>query len=187
MADRAKVPLISGALFLLYPVAVFIGLRYLDPRWLALLLIIAAGWRLIRAGGLGTGFGPAPLMAAAVCATVITLVTGSSHGLLLYPVLVNGVLLVLFATSLARPPSVIETLARLREPDLPPQAVRYTRQVTQVWTLFFAVNGTIALITVFLDRQWWVLYNGLIAYLLMGALMGSEWLIRRRVRGSIHG
>ena len=189
MADSARGQVASGALFLLYPVAVFIGLHYLDPRWLALLLVIAAGWRLLaaRASGRSHSAGLAPLAIAALCATVITFTTGSPHGLLLYPVMVNAVLLTLFATSLLRPPSAIETLARLREPHLPPQAVRYTRRVTQVWTLFFAINGAIALVTIFLDRHWWVLYNGFVAYLLMGALLAGEWLVRRRVRGTLHG
>ena len=30
---------------------------------------------------------------------------------------------------------------------------------------------------------WWTLYNGLIAYLLMGLLFAAEWLVRQRVRG----
>lgn len=186
MADSTQASLVSGALVLLYPAAVFIGLHHLDPRWLALLLVAVAGWRLLGTGDRGASFGPVPLLVSAVCATAITFITGSSYGLLLYPVMVNAVLLTVFAVSLLRPPSIIESLARLREPDLPPQAVAYTRRVTQVWLLFFAVNGTIGLVTVFLDQRWWALYNGLIAYLLIGALMGSEWLIRRRVRRDSH-
>jgi len=188
MVDGAGGRVISGALLLLYPVAVFIGLRHLDPRWLAALLVVAAGWRLAGArSSRQARAGLTALAIAALCATAITFATGSPHGLLLYPVMVNGVLLAVFATSLARPPSAIETLARLREPDLPPEAILYTRRVTQLWTLFFTVNGAIALATVFVDRHWWVLYNGLIAYLLMGALLAGEWLVRRRVREGTHG
>src|SRR2546423_11913745 len=39
----------------------------------------------------------------------------------------------LFRSSLFRPPTVVERLARLRNPELPAAGVRYTRQVTQVW------------------------------------------------------
>ncbi|MCK9467780.1 MAG: hypothetical protein M0Q49_00075 [Porticoccaceae bacterium] len=187
MADSARGRLASSALLLLYPAAVFIGLRYLDPRWLALLLVLVVGWRLVSARSTGQlQASLVALVAAALGTTAITLVTGSSFGLLLYPVLVNCVLLAVFAVSLARPPSAIELVARLREPDLPSEAVRYTRRVTQVWTLFFALNGTIALATVFGDQRWWLLYNGFIAYLLMGALLAGEWLVRRRIRGA-HG
>ena len=189
MADSTRSPLLSSALWLFYPVVVFVGLRHLDPRWLAVLLVAAATWRLvmIRTGGQAYSFATLPLMLAVVCATFITLVTGSSQGLLLYPVMVNGVLLVIFTASLLRPPTVIEALARLREPDLPPRAVHYTRRVTQLWAVFFASNGAIALITVFLGEHWWALYNGLVAYLLMGTLMGGEWLVRRRLQGGAHG
>ena len=31
----------------------------------------------------------------------------------------------------------------------------------------------------------WALYNGLLAYFAMGALMGGEWLVRRRVRARV--
>lgn len=177
----------SALLLLLYPAAVFIGLRYLDPRWLALPLIAAAGWRLLQFRRQQTGLNPVPLLAATIGATALTLFTGSPYGLLLYPVLVNTVFFLLFVTSLARPPSAIETLARLREPDLPAEAIHYTRRVTQIWAAFFAVNGSVALATVFLDPYWWALYNGLIAYLLMAVLMGTEWLVRRRVRRNAHG
>ena len=63
-----------------------------------------------------------------------------------YPVLVNAILLAVFAASLWRPPTVIERIARLREPDLPPAAVVYTRRVTIVWSVFFALNGAAALL-----------------------------------------
>lgn len=186
-AGNRKASLAGGLLLLFYPLAVFIGLRYLDPRWLALILVAAACWRLFLYRHRRTGIATLPLLVAALGATVLTLTTGSSYGLLLYPVMVNGVLFTLFVSSLLRPPSAIETLARLQEPDLPPQAVRYTRKVTQIWAAFFAINGGIALATVFLDPYWWTLYNGLIAYLLMGTLMAAEWLVRRRVRRAAHG
>lgn len=69
------------------------------------------------------------------------------------------------------------------EGPLSPAAVRYTERVTLVWALFFALNGGIAWWTVQLgDMELWALYNGLIAYLLMGLLMAVEWSIRRVVK-----
>ena len=79
---------------------------------------------------------------------------------------------------------MVERLARLREPELPDSAIRYTRQVTQVWCLFFMLNGLIAAsLTLWAPLSWWTLYNGLIAYGLMGLLFAIEWLIRQKVRG----
>ena len=89
---------------------------------------------------------------------------------------VNLVMLVVFGGSLWTAMPVVERLARLREPDLSPVGVRYTRRVTQV-------NGAIALFTVLhADIRLWTLWNGMIAYLLMGTLMAGEWLVRQRVK-----
>ena len=59
----------------------------------------------------------------------------------------------------------------------------YTRKVTQAWCAFFILNGLAAAATVWLGDRWlWSLYNGFIAYVLMGILMGTELLIRRKVK-----
>ena len=100
--------------------------------------------------------------------------------------LVSLLLLLLFARSLWQPQTLIERLARLQDPALPAEAIRYTRGVTQVWCGFFVVNGTLALTTVLLgDMALWSLYNGLLSYLLMGTLMGGEWLLRRRLQARL--
>jgi uncharacterized membrane protein len=169
-----------------YPLLVFFGLGHFEPRYLALLLTVLAVIRALGsrdrfwwwAAGLG-------LLLAAVSA-----LTNMALPLKLYPVLVNSALLIIFAASLRHPPSMIERLARLREPDLDAQGVVYTWRVTQVWCGFFVVNGGIALSTaLWASDKTWALYNGLIAYGLIGLLMGGEWLVRRRVRarGNNHG
>lgn len=49
--------------------------------------------------------------------------------------------------------------------------------------MFFVVNGTIAAITALAgsDRAW-AIYNGGIAYGLIGAMFAVEWLVRQRVK-----
>ncbi|MEJ2760947.1 MAG: hypothetical protein P8126_05265, partial [Gammaproteobacteria bacterium] len=148
MNNHSGKGLVLGALFLLYPLVVYFGLSFLEPRWLALLLIIAAGYQFVGRRLHNTT--RIPLIIAVAAATGFTLITGSQYGLLLYPVLVNGVLFIVFVASLLHPPSVIESLARLKEPDLPRAAVDYTRKVTLVWAAFFAINGTIAFATIYL-------------------------------------
>jgi uncharacterized membrane protein len=74
------------------------------------------------------------------------------------------------------------TTGALREPNLPPEGVRYTRKVTLVWCGFFIGNGAMALFTVLHgDMHLWTLWNGMVAYILMGTLMAAEWLVRQRV------
>ena len=78
-------------------------------------------------------------------------------------------------------------LIQVREPDLPPQAIGYTRRVTQVWCGFFAINGAIAVITaLWASSATWSLYNGLIAYLLMGLLFAGEYLTRWHFKARRH-
>ncbi|MFC4160459.1 COG4648 family protein [Chitinimonas lacunae] len=172
-------------LTLAYPLLVYLGLGRFEPRWLALLL---AGLALLRA--LATR--ERVWLAAAAGALLLAGVSALGNAALplkLYPVLVNGVLLGVFLLSLSHPPSMIERLARLREPDLPPEAVVYTRRVTQVWCGFFVLNGSMALYTaLWASDALWALYNGLIAYGLMGVLFLGEWLVRGRVRArTAHG
>jgi uncharacterized membrane protein len=101
----------------------------------------------------------------------------------LYPVLINIIMLIIFGYSLITPPSIIERIARLREPDLPPIAIIYTRRVTQIWCVFFVINGSIALGTVFwASPAIWSLYNGVISYIFMGLLFGGEYLVRGRFK-----
>ena len=173
--------LLLGLITLAYPLLVYLGLGsawHVQPRWLALLL---AGLALLRAWASAERF----WLVAAAGALLLALVSGwGNHALplKLYPVLVNAVLLVVFASSLFSPPPVIERLARWRQPDLPPAAVAYTRRVTEIWCGFFALNGSLALYTAcYSSAATWALYNGLIAYLLMGSLFGGEWLYRQRV------
>jgi len=103
--------------------------------------------------------------------------------LLYYPVAVNALLLGVFFSSLYARQSLVERLARLSEPELPPRGVMYTRRVTQVWCVFFLCNGSMALYTCLKgDTDLWALYNGGISYLLIGLLMGIEWIVRKRLR-----
>ncbi|MCC6591837.1 MAG: hypothetical protein IT479_01055 [Xanthomonadales bacterium] len=172
--------LLLGALTLVYPVAVYLSLDRFEPRWLALLLLAIA---LARLGG---GRRDPLAWATAATALALALLSGWFNAWLpvkLYPVAVNALLLVLFGLSLRHPPSFVERLARLQEPQLPAHAVAYTRRVTQVWCGFFVLNGGIALWTaLYASHAAWALYNGLLAYLLMGALFAGEWWVRQRVR-----
>jgi len=168
-----------------YPVAVWCGLKNWGMSILAPLLIIAFILRLLTfRGKLNqlTFFGKAMAVAGIVLVITSVLLRETSM-LLYYPVAVNVLLLGLFFSSLFAGQSLIERFARLSEPDLPPEGVVYTRRVTQVWCLFFVCNGSFALYTCLKgDVSLWALYNGGISYLLIGLLMGIEWIIRKRLR-----
>lgn len=161
-----------------YPFAVYYGIEHLSPRVFALLL--GALWLarlLLRPAAPGSRW--QALAALLFCATLA--LADSALLLRWYPVLMNALLLAVFGLSLRYGPPLIERLARLRSPELPAAAIPYTRRVTQVWCAFFLGNGLVAaLLTLWAPLAWWTLYNGLIAYLLMGLLLGGEWLLRQR-------
>lgn len=114
------------------------------------------------------------------CASAAIVVTDSELLLRFYPSLVNLGLLVAFGATLAHGPSMIEKFARLGRPELPPGAVRYTRRVTQVWCGFFVLNGAFSAYTaLYWSRASWSLYNGIIAYGLIAALLAGEYVWRR--------
>ena len=183
-AGKATVHRLIGLGLLLlglaYPFIVYLGMGHLSPRLLALLL--GALW-LARALSPRQTPLSRTLSIAALSFCLVLALADSSALLLGYPVLINLALLALFAGSLCSGMPVIERLARLQEPQLPPAAVRYTRKVTWVWVGFFSVNAAIATgLALWAPLTWWALYTGLIAYLLMGLLFAGEWLVRQRVR-----
>lgn len=168
---------------LLYPFAVYFGIEHLSPRLFASVL---GGLWLARAltGAKKPGNRLLAVVALGFCAALWLL--DSSALLRWYPVLINLTLLALFGLSLKFGPPVIERIARLSEPDLPPSGVRYTRQVTWLWIGFFIFNACLATaLTLWAPLSWWTLYNGLIAYMLMGLLFAGEWLVRQRLRSRV--
>lgn len=179
--------IVFAAIFVVYPILVYLGLAYFDARSVALLLLLLAAGRFLfaRSAEGGRAFTPQLLFALAAAAVIalLVMISDSALYLRLYPVAINGLMLVIFGTSLLRPPTVIERFARLKEPDLPDSGVRYTRKVTIVWCVFFLLNGSVALYTALATSlETWTLYNGSIAYVLMGALFAGEYLVRRRVQ-----
>lgn len=178
--------LTQGLLWAAYPFIIFFGLRVGEPRSVAIALaIVLVLRRRSDARRLLGGLSPADwgVLLALLLLAGATALTNSETLLRLYPVAVSAGMLLVFGLSLRHPPSMIERFARIFEPALPPAGVRYTRRVTQIWCIFFVANGSVAAWTaLFASRELWALYNGLIAYLLMGALLSGEWLVRRALR-----
>lgn len=174
----------TGLLLLTWPFLIWFGLAHNSLPWLLPLmaLLLFLRFRQTRRQS-----GPLSVVTQIVAVAGMTLCIASfllkTHQLLLfYPVVVSGVMLAVFGGSLWSSMPVVERLARLRDPVLSEQAVRYTRRVTQIWCAFFIGNGGIALVTaLYGDMSRWTAWNGMISYLLMGMLMAGEWLVRQRV------
>lgn len=178
--------LLFGALLVLYPAAIYFGLQYLQPRLLGLLLglLLALRWWTLRhrlQAGAARNLVPV-LLAGGLCA-LVAMAVDSTEALRMLPVAVALISLLTFGYTLLRPPSMIERFARVFEPAPGPAAIRYMRRVTQVWCLFFLCNGGVALYTaLYSSLAFWTLYNGLIAYVLMGLVFAIEYGVRQVVR-----
>jgi len=178
------------ALALVYPILIYCALVWFEPRVVAAALVaLILLRRRQRALALiqGMSWISHAIVAALVALCLAALFANDETLLRLYPAGVSVALLIVFGLSLCYPPSTVERIARLSNPELPAAGLRYTRQVTGVWCAFFAVNASIAVWTaVAASREAWALYNGFIAYIAMGVLFAGEWLLRRRLFPESH-
>ncbi|HWA44268.1 MAG TPA: hypothetical protein VHA10_13735 [Hypericibacter adhaerens] len=189
MQRRALNPWLLAAAIggVLYPFAVYAGLTrsgltFLRPWGLVAIGLILIGLRLFamrRVAGhaLPTGFAVAALVLVALLALDGEIAAKA------YPVVISLAVAAIFGCSLIWPPTVVERMARIREPVLPPQAVAYTRGVTWLWFGFLLANAFVAAILgVWGTLSQWTLWTGLVSYLLMGALFLGELTWRHHLR-----
>lgn len=182
--------LVFAIVVIAYPAIVYFGLDFFGSQAIAFILIAAALARLFlfkRMDSKASGMPHGNLLVAALLLVGVSAILLNSPVLLqYYPVCINVLLLALFANSLVRPPSLIEQIARIKSPDLPTAAIAYTRKVTIVWCVFFALNGAMALYTVLgANLGIWAIYNSFVSYSLMGLLFAGEYLVRRQVKRNI--
>jgi uncharacterized membrane protein len=174
---------VSSALFagvsILYPLLAALGVRYVGPNWVLLGLLLLIALRALPAlkakapGGLTWGL----LFVAGAVALVALFDRALS--VRLYPALMSAAMLLTFAQTIISPPSMIERFARLVRPNLDEGGVRYARNVTLIWCAFFVANCAIGVWTaLYADWPFWMLYNGVIAYVGIGVLFFGEFLVR---------
>jgi uncharacterized membrane protein len=171
------------ALLAAYPFGVYYLLGRGGVRIAGLALLVVLAVRFLLPGSRRTqsvaAFAVAAVLAAAIAAS------DSEQMARLYPVVANVTMLVAFALTLLRPPSMVERIAGASGAVLDAAAARYARAVTKVWCGFFLANGALALLTATrASAGTWALYNGAVAYAAAGFLLGGErlcraWLMRR--------
>ena len=166
-----------------YPPLAYFGMSALSPAAVALLGVCLLASRLlgVRRSAESGRWVVAFLLAAA--ALLASLILAPDLAVKAYPVLVSLAVAGGFAISLVFPPTVIERIARLREPDLPPAGVAYTRKVTVIWLAFLVGNAAISAATgLWGSLALWTLWNGLLSYVLMGGLFAGEFMYRQLAR-----
>lgn len=185
---RAVAKMIGVVLTLAYPLAVLWALTNLGPRALGVAgLCVALPWIAWKLRGAERKDALAilriPLIVLALLLTGALL--DDARFALALPVLINAAMLVAFASSLRGDVSIVERFARARSGDLTEAQVRHCRQATVAWCIFFVLNGGVAAILAVSDlRVAWAIYNGGIAYGLMGLMFAGEYAVRVRRFGT---
>lgn len=91
----------------------------------------------------------------------------------LYPVIISLSIALSFMYTLYKPPYMIETFMRLRKENLTQDEVSYAKNLTITWVIFSILNAGVSLWSLSISMKFWMLYNGLVAYILMGILFLS--------------
>lgn len=190
---RTFLAVLNTVLAVSYPAAVYFGLLHLSPRTLGCLLLgLLLPSLVLRMRGVPRdelwAVLKLPLALAALVAACA--ISGDPRFVLALPVLINVALLYGFASSLRTVP-MIERFARMQKAELSPAQLRYCRTVTLVWCVFFLVNAAVSAgLALWASVAAWTLYTGLVAYILMGSLGGTEYVIRkyrfREYGGGLH-
>ncbi|USG62615.1 hypothetical protein NBZ79_06450 [Sneathiella marina] len=181
---KTKTPLLDIALVLVtfsYPFIVYFGLKTL-PAWiigLGLIVFLLVRMLLSKKRKKSEFL----IFSLVLAMTGVLFLIDHSLAIKSYPILMNISFAMVFGYSLLYPPTIIERIARLREPDLDARGVRYTQKVTIAWVVFFVANGAVSAWTaVYGSLELWTIYNGFISYILIGLMFGFEFIIRLFVK-----
>lgn len=172
--------LIASAVLIIYPLLVYWGTRWLEPRFLGLIVVAIYALRILIVTR-------RPALRWLVLVVILTAgalfwFLNSELLLKLVPALINLVLAAGFTYTLFYPPTLPARMAELQHGFITPAIARYTNRVTCMWIGFFCFNANLAVITaIWASREIWMLYNGLIAYVLIGLVFAGEYAYRRLV------
>ena len=174
---------ILKAIITLFSVIYPFGIVFFREFSLYLLIIMAILWGL--RGILEFGFESKNLsefgkFSFVLCGFFALCAVFSAYGIkYLYPVLINAFLGAVFYFSLKQTP-MITKFAMLKEKNLEPKALIYTRNLTKIWIGLFAINGGVSgLLALCENKVYWGVYCGAISYVLVGALLFGEIIFRK--------
>lgn len=175
---------LTGLLLLLYPLMIYLSIQWLEPAVLGLAVVGVYLFRALLKTSKHWQRGALVLACAALAA--LLWYANSELLLRLLPAGINLSLALVFSAGLIWAPTLPARMAALQRGvphgDLPQPVLRYTSWVTRLWVGFFVLNASISALTAWAgSRELWALYNGFIAYLMIGTLLGAEYGYRRLV------
>lgn len=119
-----------------------------------------------------------PLLGAAVALVFLSLIDAALAAKT-YPALLSLMVAALFGNSLRHAPSLIERIARLRDPDLSVAGQDYCRRLTWIWVVWLTLNAIIAaLLAMSASIDLWILWTGVVSYVCSGTLFFGEMILR---------
>jgi len=174
MSAKMLIGLLLGAVSIGYPILVYYGLNHFGPSALALFLLVILILRVLIKGSLHE---PSQWLQLVVLGTFccVVMLVNSEELLRFYPVIMSLGFSALFAFSLKSKTSLIERFAKMSGQDYPEAAIEYMRNLSKIWAMLLFVNAFIAAYTACcVSLKSWTLYNGLIAYFLLGGFAVGE-------------
>lgn len=168
---------------LCYPLIVHVLILWNAPRVaVALLIAVSLGYAVFLGRQSWKTFGRWITGYAMLAALgIVNLLTDAVYALFLPPVVINLGMMVLFAATL-REGSVplVERLMRLEYKEaLPGPLQRYARQLTWIWTGFFATMALTSLLLAWLaPLEWWSLFANALNYAFIAALFIGQYVYR---------
>ncbi|MBQ7158921.1 MAG: AMP-binding protein [Treponema sp.] len=126
-----------------------------------------------------------------MAAGIVCLLTGSAVFLKFYPVVISAIFLGVFGYTLFARPTMIFRFATMTDKTIrgslaEKRVEAYCTKVTIIWCVFFVLNGSVALVTVFSKSDiLWSVYNGGISYMLIGLLFAGEYIVRKVVNAKM--
>ena len=178
MSLRWLIGSLVGGLAMVYPFLVYYGLNQYGPSVFASLLFILLVIRVVIKGSYHEPSQWLQLLVVGLfCLTVMFL--DSELLLRYYPVLMSFGFSALFAYSLKSKTSLVERFAKMAGQDYPEEAIGYMCGLTKVWAVLLFINALISAYTACcLSLKYWTLYNGLLAYFLLGGFALIELIFR---------
>jgi len=178
MPYKVIISVLISIAMVIYPFLVYYGLSEYGPATFAVALFVLLICRVVVKGNFHE---PSQwLQLIVVSAFCLAVVVVNSEGLLrLYPVLMNVGFALLFAFSLKSDTCLIERFTRMGKIDYPEEAVGYMRNLTAAWAVLLFINAGISAYTACcMSLKVWTVYNGLIAYFILGGFSIIEIILR---------
>jgi len=176
---------IFSVLLFLYPLWVYLGVKYFSivsasfflAGFLALRLLLFKTKDKAPLGRVFEGF-----LALMLVNNLLNAYFENKFLLKLYPVFMSFGFFCIFTYSLFTSEPIIESFARLKKKEFSLTELKYIRRLTVFWSGWLLTNTLIALYTVlFCSLDTWLLYNGMISYVISGVIFVVEFLYRKIV------